>query len=259
MSTLFFILSKLVWAVLSPGTWLVMGLGLVILGLWRNWLRLARIAALLTLGFVLLVSLFPIGDLLLRPLEGRYPVAPTISAPRGIIVLGGGESIARSAFWGRPEMNDGAERFTAAMALARQYPDAQILFTGGNGALHDLGSMAPGADIAEMFFIEQGLPHEQLILEASSRNTVENATYSFDMVQPASTETWILVTSAFHMPRAMASFTRAGWTNITPWPVDFRSAAIEPRPKWAFANHLQTLDTALREYLGLLVYRITNR
>ena len=259
MNTLLFVLSKLLWAVLSPGTWLVVGLGLIILGLWRNWLRLARMAALLTLSFVLLVSLFPIGDLLLRPLEGRYPVAPTISAPDGIIVLGGGESIARSNFWGRPEMNDGAERFTAAIALARQYPDAQILFTGGSGALYDLNSMASGAAIAEIFFIEQGLPPERLMLEARSRNTSENATYSFDLVKPDPAEAWVLVTSAFHMPRAMASFARAGWTNITPWPVDFRSAAIEPRPKWAFANHLKTLDTALREYLGLMVYQLTSR
>ncbi|MCL1629958.1 YdcF family protein [Roseibaca sp. V10] len=259
MNTLFFILSKLVWGALNPGTWLVIGLALVILGLWRGWLRLARGAALVTLCFVVLVSVVPIGQILLRPLETRYPVGPDMPAPTGIIVLGGGEHIARSAFWKRPELNNAAERFTATMALARQYPDARVIFTGGSGALGDLGNTVSGATVARAFFAEQGLDPDRLTLEGASRNTAENATRSFDLIQPEPSQRWVLITSAFHMPRAMNSFTRAGWTGITPWPVDFRSAAIRFRLTWSFVEHLPVLNTALREYLGLLAYRVTGR
>lgn len=259
MDTVFFILSKLAWGVLNPGTWLIFGLLTVVLGLWRGWLRMARIAAFATLAFVLLVSTVPVGEILLRPLETRYPVAPDMPVPDGIIVLGGGGNIARSAFWGRPELNDGADRFTAALALARQYPDAKVIFTGGSGALRDLGKPASGASVAQAFFSEQGLPAERLTLESASRNTAENAARSFEMIQPRPSQRWVLVTSAFHMPRAMASFERAGWTGITPWPVDFRSAALGLRLRWAFVDQLTILDIALREYLGLLVYRLTGR
>lgn len=259
MDTLFFVLSKLAWTILNPGTWLAVGLALVVLALWRGWLRLARRAAILTLAFVLLVATLPVGQLLLRPLETRFPVAPDMPAPTGIIVLGGGEHIARSAYWRRPELNAAAERFTATMALARQYPGARIIFTGGSGALRDLGNKASGANVARAFFAEQGLDPDRLTLESRSRNTAENATRSFDLVRPDPSQRWVLITSAFHMPRAMASFTRAGWTGITPWPVDFRSARIRLGFDWSFVAHLRVLDTALREYLGLVAYRLTRR
>lgn len=259
MDTLFFILSKLVWALIAPGTWLVVGLGLVVLGLWRGRPRLARRAAWATLGFVLLVSLVPVGQILLRPLESRYPVAPPMPVPAGIIVLGGGERIDSSARWGRPELNDGADRFTAALALAHRYPKARVIFTGGSGAVRDSGSAATGASVARDFFAEQGLAAERLILEPRSRNTTENASHSFALIRPGPGDHWVLVTSAFHMPRAMESFTRAGWSGLTPWPVDFRSADLRSRLNWSFVENLQVLDTALHEYLGLLVYRVTGR
>lgn len=260
METLFFVASKLVWALIAPGTWLVAGLLLVLFALWRGRVRLARGMTTGLLGLVLAVAVLPVGETLLRPLETRYPVAPALDAPTGIIVLGGGEQAARSAFWGRPELGEGAERFTAALALARQYPQAQVLFTGGSGALRDVaGHALSGADVAQALFAEQGLARDRLMLERASRNTAENAARSFELVRPAPGERWVLITSAFHMPRAMMSFERAGWTGLIAWPVDFRSAALRRSIGWDFSGHLQTLSTALHEHLGLLAYRLSSR
>lgn len=200
MDTLFFIMSKLIWALIAPGTWLAAGLGLVVLGLGCGWPRLTQRAACATLGFVLLVSLVPVGQLLLRPLELRYPVAPPMPEPTGIIVLGGGEDIDRSAHWGRPELNDGADRFTAALALARRYPEARVLFTGGSGAVRDLGSAATGASVARDFFTDQGLAAARLILEPRARNTAENATRSFALINPEPDDHWVLLPAPFTCP-----------------------------------------------------------
>jgi len=232
----------------------------VLFALWRGRGGLARAATAGLLVLVLAISVLPLGEVLLRPLETRYPVAPPLDDPTGIIVLGGAEQAARSAVWGRPETGEGAERFTAALALARQHPQARVLFTGGSGALRDIaGSSLSGADVAQAIFAEQGLAPGRLILERRSRNTAENAARSFALVRPARGERWVLVTSAFHMPRAMRSFERAGWPGLVAWPVDFRSAALARGLGWDFAGHLQTLSTALHEHLGLLVYRLSGR
>jgi uncharacterized SAM-binding protein YcdF (DUF218 family) len=135
----------------------------------------------------------PVGQILLRPLESRYPVAPPMPVPAGIIVLGGGERIDSSARWGRPELNDGADRFTAALALAHRYPKARVIFTGGSGAVRDSGSAATGASVARDFFAEQGLAAERLILEPRSRNTTENASHSFALIRPGPGDHWELV------------------------------------------------------------------
>ena len=79
------------------------------------------------------------------------------------------------------------------------------------------------------------------------------------LIKPADGERWVLVTSAFHMPRAMASFRRAGWRGITPYPVDFRSAAFRDQISWDLTEHLRELNIAVKEYLGLAAYGLLKR
>src|SRR5690606_18132335 len=151
-------------------------------------------------------------------------MSPALERVDGIVVLGGGEDSTASAYWQQPQLGEGADRYTAALALARQHPEAKVLFTGGSGRLRSLtGAKASEAAVAEAFFRQQGLEPERLLLEDRSRNTAENARLAFALVRPGSEETWILVTSAFHMPRALRSFQAAGWEDVVPWPVDYRS------------------------------------
>ena len=257
MDTLFFIASKLIWGLLRPDAWIVLGAGLTALALWRNRQRRAKWWGTLTFTFVLLLAVFPIGDTLLRPLETRYPNTPALSDVTGIIVLGGAEQAGLSARWNQVILNEGGERFTGAMALARQYPDAKVVFSGGSGALANAGSTTNmHAAVAARFFDEQGLDPNRLTLEGASRNTAENAALTYALIQPQQGETWVLVTSAFHMPRAINSFHAAGWDAIVPWPVDYRAVT---GAGWNLAGNLNSLNTAMREYIGLLAYKVTGR
>lgn len=258
--TLFFVASKLVWGVLRPDSWIVIGLALVCLGLWRGRARLAAWAGGVTFLWVLVLAILPLGDLAIRPLERAYPPDPSVATVTGIIVLGGGEEASASAAWERPQLGEGGDRFTAALALARRYPAARVVFTGGSGLLRDAaGDGLVGADVARAFFAAQGLSGDRVLYEDRSRNTVENARFTRAMLDPQPDEVWLLVTSAYHMPRAMESFRMAGWSGIVAYPVDFRSRGVARGIGWDLAENLRTLNVAVREWVGIAAYRLAGR
>lgn len=260
MDTLFFIASKLIGALLRPDTWIVLALAVVVVAVVLNRRRLALWVGSITLAVLVALAILPFGELLLQPIERAYPAEPALGQVDGIIVLGGGEDARAGAFWGQMQLNEGGERYTAALALARRFPEARILFTGGSGALRDLaGAEASEADMAGRFFRDQGVSPERLLLEGQSRNTAENARLSLALAAPAPGETWVLVTSAFHMPRAMRSFETAGWTGLVPWPVDYRTSAFKDGMGWNLTHNLLVLNTAIREQVGQLAYRVSGR
>lgn len=252
MSDLFFIASKTLGMVARAETWMVFCLTLAVLALWRGRLRVAKIWG--TAGFVLVVGLtvFPLGDPLLARLEGQYPANPPLKKVDGIIVLGGAEDIAPYRRWGQPALNEAGERALAGAALARAFPGAKLIYTGGTAGLTSNTSPSDPSDIMRQVWLGLGVPDSQIMTEGLSRNTSENARFSWDMVQPGPGQTWVLVTSAFHMPRSMETFSRAGWTGLVAWPVDFRSGDSWG---WRLDEHISDLDVALKEYLGLVAYR----
>ncbi|SNS18028.1 YdcF family protein [Tropicimonas sediminicola] len=256
MDTIFFIFSKLVWALLKPETWILIGAGLSCLAVWRERLRAARFWTAATLGLVLAIGALPLGGRVVTSLEKRYPANPSLGRVDGIIVLGGGEWAPR---FGQPQVGDGGERYIEALALALRHPEARVIYVGGSGALKDALD-APGvhARSARLFFERTGLDMERLSFETASRNTAENAALSYEMIQPEPAQSWVLVTSGFHMPRALRSFERAGWTGVVPWPVDFRGRK-DPLLGWNFTQNLDLLGIGLREYIGLVAYGVTGR
>ena len=216
--------------------------------------------ALATLIFALVMAVFPVGDVILARLEGRYPRAPQLPEVTGIIVLGGGEAAAPAARWGGVQVNDAGERFIEAVALARAFPEAKVVFTGGSASLRKIGRYSTAqSGIAEALFLSLGLDKERLILESRSRNTAENAVLTHDLVQPQAGETWVLVTSAFHMPRALRSFERAGWPGLVAWPVDHRSLGVRGGFGWNLAENLHRFNVAVKELVGLLAYGWSGR
>lgn len=260
METAFFIASKLGWALIRPDSWIVIGLLIGFVAVMRGWQRLARWSVGLTAAFVVVLAAFPVGELLLRPLERRHAGVALPDRIDGIILLGGGEDADRSARSGMAEVNDAAERFTETLALARRHPQARVIFTGGSGALRDLGGPGlSGADVARQFFAAQPIDPSRILYEDRSRNTAENARLSLVLADPQPGEGWVLVTSAFHMPRAMRSFAAAGWDGIVPYPVDHRTVALSRGIGWNLSGNLVTLTTALREHVGLLAYRVAGR
>ena len=260
MGTLFFIVSKLIGALIRPDTWIVIALGLIIVALVLHRRRLALTISAFTFIAILALAILPLGALLLQPIERTYNANPALTRVDGIIVLGGGEDASASAYWDQIQLNDGGERYTAALALAKRFPEARVLFTGGSGALRDLtGEVISEASLAGQFFIDHGVPAERLLLEGNSRNTAENARLSLVLAKPAADEVWMLVTSAFHMPRAVRSFEAAGWSRLVPYPVDFRTAAFKDKIGWNLTRNLLVLTTAIKEKAGQLAYSLTGR
>ena len=260
MDTAFFIVSKLIGALLRPDTWIIIALAVVVLALIAQRRRLALRVASMTLLALVTLAVLPLGNLLLQPIERSYPANPPLAGVDGIIVLGGGEDARASAYWGQMQFNEGGDRFAAGLALARKFPDARLLFAGGSGALRDLaGADVSEASIAERFFLDQGIDPDRLLLEGRSRNTAENARLSLTLANPEADDTWVLVTSAFHMPRAMRSFEAAGWTGLVAYPVDYRTAGFTDDIGWNLTGKLLVLNTAIRETFGQLAYRLTGR
>lgn len=256
MDTLFFIAAKVFWSLAQPASWIVLPVALALVATLRGRRRAATGWLITGTGALVLLGLLPLGAPLLRPLEARFPPAPEIGTPAGIIVLGGGEDAERSAATGLVQLNEGGERLLGGLDLARRAPEAQLVFTGGSARLG--GGGTPGAAAAERLFTAFGIDPARILLEARSRNTAENARLTAALVADPSEGPWVLVTSAFHMPRSVGAFCAAGWQDIIPYPVDHRGPS-RIRPRWDLAGHLGQLETAVKEWIGLLAYRLTGR
>ena len=258
MDSIFFWLSKLAWLIIAPDSLLLILVLMAWALLWRGKNRLAKQVLGFAAVILLTVALFPVGEWLLYPLEIRFPVNPALPQKvDGIIVLGGAENAHLSAKWNQVELGDGAERLLAFQALARQYPEAKLAFTGGNSSMVYLEHR--GTDVAKMQFEQQGMNVSRIIFESKARNTYENAVFSKALVKPALGENWILVTSAFHMPRSVGIFCRAGWLAI-PYPVDHRTWPGNLfRVDLELAGHLDNLVIGVREWVGLVAYYATGK
>jgi uncharacterized SAM-binding protein YcdF (DUF218 family) len=260
MDNVFFVVSKLFWFLVRPENLPLLLTMAGIIALLRHRRRGALWLLLLGVGLMLVIGALPLGYLALRPLEARFAPGPEVADPAGIIILGGGEESRLTADHGQFQTNEAGERFLQALVLARKYPQAKLIFTGGSGAVLD--PTVSGADVARKIFAAAGIPPGRLMFESRSRNTWENAVNTLELLVATSETTegpWILLTSAFHMPRSVGVFCAAGWRDVVPYPVDYRARPAGLEVSWDYADHLDDLNTGVREWIGLLVYRITGK
>jgi len=256
---MFFVLSKILGFFALPSN-LMLALGLIGIALMRT--RFAQVGRGLVTGSIVLFAgfgLLPLGKALILPLEERFPRWDAArGAPDGIVVLGGAIDPEFVTARGVPDLNEAAERVTVVAELARKYPSARILYSGGNGRLVFQGGTE--AQFAGAMIETFGVPESRLILEDQSRNTAENAIFSLRLAMPKSGQRWLLVTSAFHMPRSMGAFRKAGFA-VEAYPVDYRTrgAADLLIPFDDMASGLRRTDTAAREWIGLVAYWLTGR
>ena len=256
-----FVLSKVVFALVRPGNLLLIILLTSTLLLWLPSLRARRSArALLTIAALaaLAVGATPLPDLLLAPLENRFlPPAKLPERIEGIIVLGGALDEAVTDSRGQVALTNRAGRLPEAFFLARRHPEAHVLFTGGSGDF--LIASTPEARAAGRFFAEMGLEPARLTLEDRSRTTYENALFAKRIAKPQAGQNWVLITSAWHMPRAVGCFRAQGW-DVIPYPVDYRTTIVEAWiPQFDLTTAAVNLDTAAKEWLGLVAYRLMGR
>jgi uncharacterized SAM-binding protein YcdF (DUF218 family) len=249
-----FLISKALWTLVRPSSLLVVLAALGIVLGWTRWRRLSRILLLAGIGGLLALLLLPLDQWAMRPLEDRFarPDPPPAHVD-GIIVLGGAILGQFTADRGLPTLSPGADRITEFVTLARRYPQARLVFTGGGA---DPAFDIPAeADQARPLLADLGLPAERVVFEAESRTTWENAVLSFQLLHPRPDETWLLVTSASHMPRSVGTFRAAGW-RVVPWPVGYKTTRThvfhtvgEP-----FGERLARFDWAVHEWIGMVAY-----
>ncbi|MDA8231522.1 MAG: YdcF family protein [Magnetospirillum sp.] len=258
MNSLLFVLSKLFWDVLHPSSLLLLLLSAGAFLIGGRFLGAGRLAVATSAVCLLAIAALPVGDGLMAPLEDRFP-AVRIPPPHvdGIIVLGGAIDLDLSGARRMPSLNSAAERMTTFAALARRYPDARLVFSGGSNLLEQRALRE--ADVARTLLADLGVDVGRVVFERNSRNTYENAVFSKELVHPGRGETWILVTSAAHMPRAAGVFRRIGWP-VLPWPTAYKTSG---EWHWAhgldLAGGLDKVDGAAHEWAGLAYYRLLGR
>ena len=259
---MFFYASKILWWLVTPSNVLI---GLVVLGVLAQATRFARagrrMVAAAAVGLVI-AGPVPLGIWLARPLENRFPqLTQDMPAPTGIIVLGGSiDQTTTAARRGQVTITAAPGRITEAVALARRYPQARLVFTGGANAVF-LRDGLDEAEAARKLFVELGVAPERIVIERESRNTWENAVFSRRLLQPKPGERWVMITSAWHMPRSVGIFRVAGF-DVTPYPVDYEtrgSASELLLPMLPASRGLDLVDRMTREWIGLVAYRLTGR
>ena len=256
-----FYIQKFVQSLLLPSNLIgfLAVLGIVALILQRP--RLGRAALILSALLLIIGGWTPLGPTALMLLENRFPQPQLVEPITGIIMLGGSVNTHITADRELIALNDAGERVTTMAALSRQFPQARILISSGANAGHTpTAQPITEAALVRDMLVGLGVEASRIEVEGQSRDTRENAEQSLRLAKPLPNQTWVLVTSASQMPRAVASFRAVGFS-VIPYPVDYRTQgpANLRRQVESIAEGLQALDLAAHEWLGLIMYRLVGR
>jgi uncharacterized SAM-binding protein YcdF (DUF218 family) len=253
---MFFSVSKILQSLTRPGDLLLYILFAGVLFSWFS--RTRRFGIVLTTlaaaGFA--VVIIPMtGAKVTAPLERRFPRPASLPGRvDGIIVLGGAIEPYATITRGTPALTADAERMTEFVRLAKIYPAARLVFSGGSGLL-DVDWKYTEAKAASLFFEQQGLDVRRITFEDKSRNTFENVQNSKALVKPRKGEIWLLVQSAIAVPRSVGIFSKVGWP-VIPVPVAYKS---DNDFNMHLSDDLAAVDRAAHEWTGLIVYRLTGK
>jgi uncharacterized SAM-binding protein YcdF (DUF218 family) len=259
MDEVFFLISKLGWAIVSPGNLIIILMTFATIMLLLNNVTIGKwiLTPPMIANFLLMV--YPVSDSLLSPLETRF--SKPIPLPQnidGIIVLGGGEKLKQSLSWHTQELGNAGDRFIGAAVLAKYYPNAPIIYSGGSKLLRPVQNGKNEVNIAQKLLTAIGISKDRLIIESQSRNTAENFLFMKRKLLNLN-GAYLLVTSAFHMPRAVG-VARQQSINVIAYLVDYMTNNKQLR-QWGFdyIGHLEILNLAWHEWLGLTAYYWTGR
>jgi uncharacterized SAM-binding protein YcdF (DUF218 family) len=258
---MFFIASKIAWLILSPLPLVLILFVLAAVGIVLSWTRTALFLVFAGIFIYIALGLLPIGPDLVAGLENRYQRPDkNLGKVAGIIVLGGSFETELSAMRGVPIANANIERVLEGLRLAKLYPDAKLVFSGGEGDL--LHQDHPESSDVASFIKLYGLNVPQhVIYEGKSRNTLENLAFTRALVKPQAGEKWVLVTSAWHMQRSVEAAREAGWPDIIPYPADYRTdGTMADMSQMVYVSrNLYLADLALHEYAGMIAYELRKK
>lgn len=250
----------LLWNLLSPSQLLLLALvgGALLLAVSR--VRAGRWLAGLAIVGLLAFAVLPGAAYLARPLQLRFPQPTLPERVDGIILLTGAELADDSEAVGLPQLGRHGDRYVSTLRLAARYPDARIVVSGSPIGAHGRSVLGSQTGIARTILEQVGVDPRRIVVEQQSTDTCGNAANTKALVRPQPDENWVVVTSAMHMPRAIACFRAAGWAEIIPQPDDY-----EAFPSWGnlgtvrIVSRLTLLDLAAHEWLGLAYYRLSGR
>jgi len=251
----FYLASKLFWFLFAPShvaVWLVLAAAIL---LWRKRQRWALRCAIAAGAILVACGFTPFGIWLMHPVENAYPRAALPAHIDGILILGGGTDARIFATRGAPNSSYGLARLMAGYQLARQHPEARVVFC---GSTYNLPPERSEAAVAGKILIALGLPPQRLLLEKTSLNTWHNFVNARALANAKDGESWVLVTSAFHLPRAMAISERVGW-KMLPWPSDYSTGRGSRFSLMDFTGNLERTDLAVHEGIGMLAYRLSGK
>jgi len=251
----------LIWSFASPSQVIAATLvaGAALLAIGRGG-RLARILVIGGAALLLLFGFLPTAHYLAHALESRFPATSLPADVAGIVLIGGGERVAASEAYGEPHLNSHGSRYVAALRLASRYPGAMLVSTAGPMSEPGKGPLGTHSAVARAILGGVGLDPRRVLYDTGSRDTCDHPANVRALVNPRPGETWVVVTSAMHMPRVIACFRAAGWGDVLPYPTDYR---VVPG-RWnsgtvQVASNLALLDFAAHEWVGLAYYRWTGR
>jgi uncharacterized SAM-binding protein YcdF (DUF218 family) len=256
---MFYYVSKVFWFFAVPSNFLVLTIlaGAVLRA--SRWPRTGQRLVLAGVAGLLLFGLTPVPVWLLMALETRFPPYKDDGVHvAGVIVLGGSFETEPTDHYGQMALNDAGERILAIATVAQRFPQARIVYTGGGSGF--IQGRTPEATLVERTVADMGVAPGRVIYERRSLNTYENAVFSKELVRPQPGERWLLVTSAFHMPRSVGVFRKAGW-DVVAFPVDFRTGGASDADRFfaSVSQGLMRADIAIKEYVGLAAYRIAGK
>ena len=256
MGNIFWLVSKIFWIVADPDNFLFIALlfGSFLLFTKRKTLGSTLIVAVTV--FILGLNIFSVDKVLLSNLEDRFPFRPLPDNLDGVIVLGGAVESGISSTRKQPTVSESAERLFAFIHLKQKFPQKKFIFSGGAGGLTETHKHSDGA---RMVFDQVGLEVDKIIFESQSRNTYENIINSFNLIKPKNGEKWVVITSAFHMPRAMGVFRKIQW-EVIPYPVDYRTTGDQNYHfRFDGFSVLTNFSNVVREWIGLFVYWVMGK
>ena len=223
--------------------------------LWRR-RRSAAVFFIVTAMAVLWISSMPVfGNFVLGKLEQRYPAVPLVEIPESecLILLGGALEPVRPP---RVDVNlvDSVDRISKAASLYRAGKTKKVLVSGGNQPWAP--NMKSEAAATRTLLVEWGVVNDDIMVEEESRNTRENALNSVILMRESGCKKPLLVTSAAHMPRSVASFARVG-VEVFPVSVDVRAVKTQRLSVIDFVPDIGALamtTNAMREWVGQKIY-----
>jgi uncharacterized SAM-binding protein YcdF (DUF218 family) len=243
-----------IWGLVGPLSWPLWSLVLAMIARLCRHRRTSAVCLGGALILQLVIGMPVVVRLLMAPLENHYPMPVISTLPTHLVVLAGAEKLRQSKIQDRPTLTDASERLSEAVVLASRFPDAQIILVGGVRwrGLRDI-------DVGVKYMREMGVAPQRIRWIDNTTDTCTNAAGVARLKLQAAE--LVLITSAMHMPRAMACFTQAGLQPV-PYPVDFRSSGTITDGPWfapGSATTYSNLDFAAHEWTGLIWYRLSGR